>query len=119
MDFAGAHLFTYSVRPGTPAAGFPDPVAPAVQRERYLELQHITRRSAARFTASLSGQVLPVLWEKPDAGGQVPGLTDNYARVLAPPGSVERNTITLASLRLHPDGHLESAPVRAALSFSA
>jgi threonylcarbamoyladenosine tRNA methylthiotransferase MtaB len=84
--FARTHVFSYSARPGTPAAGMPDQVPPRVRRARADELKAIGRRSAAAFARSFAGQTLEVVVEKrrargPGVEGWWTGLTDNYLRV--------------------------------------
>ncbi|HYN87359.1 MAG TPA: radical SAM protein, partial [Ardenticatenaceae bacterium] len=105
MDFAGAHVFSFSPRPGTRAATMPDQVPAAIKRARHAELSATTAASAARFRGASVGRVLPVLWEQPGEDGLSTGLTDNYLRVYAAPGAFERNTISPARLAsIHSDG---------------
>ncbi|NOR88791.1 MAG: MiaB/RimO family radical SAM methylthiotransferase [Anaerolineales bacterium] len=87
MNFAGGHVFTFSEREGTPAAGF-NPVVPiAVRRERSAIMRAAFARSAEHYHHSFIGQILPVLWESTtdlgEAGWQLSGLTGNYLRIKA------------------------------------
>jgi len=85
MQFAGAHIFTYSARPGTAAAGMPEQVHNAVRKERNQRLREVVAASQASFRAAFIGQSLPVLWEKQSTNGDetslFEGLSDNYLRV--------------------------------------
>ena len=81
MAFARAHVFSYSERPGTPAATMPGAVDPQVRRQRAWQLREIARRSGEAFRRQFVGQTLPVLWETRCADGRWPGLTDHYIRV--------------------------------------
>ena len=48
VTFDGAYSFAYSPRPGTPAAQFADPVAPAVQQARLSRLSDVARHAVPR-----------------------------------------------------------------------
>lgn len=78
MDFANAHVFTYSKREGTVAASMPDMVPQYIARQREKRIREVTDCSAARFLASQRGKVLPVLFERLDKDGFAEGWSDNY-----------------------------------------
>ncbi len=63
MRFSNSFMFSYSPRPGTPAASFPDSVSEPVKKERLqrtIQLQdRLTRENGRRFV----GQVIEVLVE--------------------------------------------------------
>jgi len=82
MNFARAHVFPFSHRPGTPAATMPDQVPHRVKKARAAALRVVTDESSYRFRASLLGRTFAVLWEQPDPRTVMwSGLTDNYVRV--------------------------------------
>jgi threonylcarbamoyladenosine tRNA methylthiotransferase MtaB len=87
MDFAGAHIFTYSEREGTAAATMAKPVPHFLRKARSAVLREITEASAAQFRAIYIGRDRDVLWESirlDAAGGWLAnGLTDNNLRVRA------------------------------------
>ena len=60
--FAQAYSFTWSARPGTPAASAPNRVAEAVAHARLLELQALIRAQQDRFNADSVGLTMPVLF---------------------------------------------------------
>lgn len=98
MRFAGGHVFTYSPRPGTAAARYPDQVIPAVRKERNALLRSVLAESAEKFQRAFIGRTMPVLWEAspglgPD-GWKMEGLTDNYLRVAAVSPEKRWNVIT-------------------------
>ncbi|MEX0761644.1 MAG: tRNA (N(6)-L-threonylcarbamoyladenosine(37)-C(2))-methylthiotransferase MtaB [Dehalococcoidia bacterium] len=78
--FADAHVFPYSVRPGTTAAHFNVQVPSHVRSGRAAGIREITSRHAREHRMSFVGKTRPVLWEKVTAGVMT-GLTDNYLRV--------------------------------------
>ena len=67
--FALAYSFTYSPRPGTPAAGLPQ-VETAVKDARLQELQALLRRQQDEFNAATVGLETPVLFT---GKGRYPG----------------------------------------------
>ncbi len=85
MKFAGGHVFTYSARPGTPAARMKTQVPHEIRKERNAILRAVLEESAHAYQAGFIGQTLPVLWEGSsrltEAGWTLEGLTDNYLRV--------------------------------------
>ena len=87
MRFARGHVFTFSPRPGTAAAGMPDMVPHGMRKQRNAQMRQVFSSSALTYQASFIGQVLPVLWESAASLGpddwELSGLTDNYLRVRA------------------------------------
>lgn len=78
------HIFPYSVRPGTPAAEFPERVLPAVAAERVARLGCLSAELHGEFCGRFAGTVRKVLFESTVRGGRMAGFTDNYIRVVAP-----------------------------------
>ena len=98
---ASAHVFPYSIRPGTSAAYFDGQLDPAVKSSRVKELSAVTDDLARCFREASVGQTRPVLWERAtssDRGMVWQGLTDNYLRTRAQYESNLANRITLATL---------------------
>ncbi len=87
MEFSGGHVFTFSARPGTAAARYPNQVPMAVRKERNAALRQVLAESAERYRQRFVGQVAMVLWEASGGigpqGWRLEGLTDNYLRVSA------------------------------------
>ena len=81
VGFVQAYSFAYSPRPGTPAAGAPGQVAPAVMDARLQALQALLREQAAAFNAAAEGQTLPVLFTGP---GRRPGQLSGRSPFLQP-----------------------------------
>ena len=85
MNFAGGHVFTYSARPGTPAARMNTQIRHETRKERNAILRAVLEESAHAYRSGFIGHTLPVLWEGSsrltDAGWTLEGLTDNYLRV--------------------------------------
>ena len=77
------HVFSYSPRPGTPAATMPEQAPEQVKKERSSVLRALGRKKNFHFRRAFLGSELNVVIEdKPDRETDSPtGLTDNYIRV--------------------------------------
>jgi len=80
MAFARLHVFPFSARQGTAAAGMAARVSARVKKERAARMASIGRRCAALFQRHFLGRTMDVLWES-GRSGQWNGLTGNYIRV--------------------------------------
>jgi len=98
--FANIHVFPYSPRPGTPAAGMPKQIKDKVKQERNQRMLELSRSSQRKFCEQFLGQTMPVLWEKETqpGSGTYSGLTGNYIRVLAHSEKTLDNEITSVKL---------------------
>jgi threonylcarbamoyladenosine tRNA methylthiotransferase MtaB len=76
MPFTYLHVFTYSERPGTPAATMPGAVPIRVRKERNRVLRELAEAKNAAFRESLLGREFMAVTLDP------PGLalTDNYVK---------------------------------------
>ncbi len=87
MQFAGGHVFTYSPRPGTPAAQLPGQVPPPVAKRRNALMRQVLQSAANAFRQQHIGQELSVLWEKATPIDRnlyrLSGISDNNLRVHA------------------------------------
>lgn len=77
------HVFPYSKRPGTVAAGMAGQVLKQVKEERVALLQELAGRKKREFYAAHLGEVREVLTEMGDRwkSGRRQGFTDNYIPV--------------------------------------
>lgn len=98
VGFAGAHIFTFSPRPGTKAATMLTQLPNTLKKQRLHEMKAITDASAAAYREAMRGTAQVVLWEHPDKTGLMPGLTDTYLRVLSADPRAVRNTLSRVSL---------------------
>ena len=78
------HVFTYSKRPGTPAAVMKGQVPETVKRERTNRLLELSETKKRLFYCEHIGETRPVLWESEETDGKMFGFTDNYIKVAAP-----------------------------------
>ncbi len=85
LPFTYLHVFTYSARPGTPAASMGDQVPVHVARERNRILRELAEEKKLAFMRSFVGKrldaiTLNVVHEGPD-GEFTETLTDNYLKL--------------------------------------
>ncbi len=78
------HVFPYSRRPGTPAAGWKDQVRDGVKTERVERLERLCADLHASFVEKNRGRHSKVLWESDLKDGMMGGYTGNYIRVERP-----------------------------------
>lgn len=88
LPIAYLHVFPFSPRPGTPAAGFPGRVKDGDVKTRANDLLRLGKAKKAAFYAKMTGREMTVLLERQRDGatGMLTGLTSNYIRVVAPGG---------------------------------
>jgi threonylcarbamoyladenosine tRNA methylthiotransferase MtaB len=82
LPFTYLHVFTYSPRPGTPAAGLPDQVPAAVARERNRVLREIGAKKNLEFREGFRGKTLAAITlQRADATYGTDALSDNYLKI--------------------------------------
>ena len=87
------HVFPYSSRPTTPAAGRLDQVNGRVAHERGREIRHLIAAKRHAFHAAQIGRTLSALTlDETEDGAQV-ALTSNYLKVALPGSLLTRNTL--------------------------
>jgi threonylcarbamoyladenosine tRNA methylthiotransferase MtaB len=93
MPFTYLHVFTYSERPGTPAADAPGSVPMPVRKERNRVLRELAAKKNLEFRAGMVGRTLSVvtLHERKKA------ITGNYLTVAL---AMEREPNQLVALRI-------------------
>ena len=97
MSFAKTHIFPYSKRPGTPAAGMEGQIPPDVAHTRTREAIELGALSEMAYATAHLGQTLPVLWEE-QSDGVWSGLTGNYLRVRTHSSQDLHNRITRSTI---------------------
>jgi threonylcarbamoyladenosine tRNA methylthiotransferase MtaB len=99
--FGHIHIFTYSSREGTKAAGLPDQIDNDIKKQRSRQLHELAEHMKLSFFAENIGKEFRVLWEGysealDDGKQRVFGYTPNYLRVGCVIGndlSVENKTL--------------------------
>ncbi|NNF75918.1 MAG: tRNA (N(6)-L-threonylcarbamoyladenosine(37)-C(2))-methylthiotransferase MtaB [Flavobacteriaceae bacterium] len=98
LDISYLHVFTYSERANTPAAGMPDSVPHAVRAKRSKLLRGLSVKKRRFFYERQIGTIRTVLFEGENKSGYIHGFTENYVKVKAPwnPGLI--NTLQRVKL---------------------
>lgn len=86
MQFANTHVFSYSRRPGTPAADLPDQIPAKIKAERSAALRKIAQNSALNFARSMISKKLDVIFEQ-TRNSCISGWSDNYLGITVPEGT--------------------------------
>jgi threonylcarbamoyladenosine tRNA methylthiotransferase MtaB len=86
LPFTYLHVFTYSARPGTPAADMPNQVPVHVARERNHALRDLAAEKKLSFMRGFVGKIvelitLNVVGHKNNGGEFTETLTDNYLKL--------------------------------------
>ncbi len=81
LPFTYLHVFTYSARPGTPAAGQAGQVPVAVARERNRVLRELASQKKAAFMRSLAGTVVEAITLQTGGTDFTEALTENYLKM--------------------------------------
>ena len=99
LDISYCHVFTYSKRPGTPAAAMPGQVPPPVKRERTNQLLELSEQKKSFFYHQHIGEKRPVLIEAEKKGHFMFGFTDNYIKLQIPYDNSKENSIQLIEIQ--------------------
>ena len=81
LPFTYLHVFTYSARPGTPAAAMPDQVLPSVARERNRILRDLAAQKKLAFMRGFLRKTLPTITLNVQGANSTESLTDNYLKL--------------------------------------
>lgn len=107
-EYDNIFLFRYSVRPGTAAAGWGDPVPAGVKRDRFDELLALQREITASKHSRLEGKVAEVLVEGPSksnpsvyTGRTVTNKIVHFANGTTPPRLGSLVPVYIERARLH------------------
>jgi threonylcarbamoyladenosine tRNA methylthiotransferase MtaB len=107
LPFTYLHVFTYSERPGTPAAEAPDQVPMHVRHERAHVLRELAAKKNLEFRRRMIGRKLSaVTLVEPRAA-----LTDNYLKVQLASFRPANELIEVEIGGLHAAGLREAAPI--------
>ncbi|HMK29388.1 MAG TPA: tRNA (N(6)-L-threonylcarbamoyladenosine(37)-C(2))-methylthiotransferase MtaB [Terriglobales bacterium] len=81
LPFTYLHVFTFSARPGTPAAVLPDQAPAPIARERNRILRELAAEKKSAFQRSFLGSRLPAITLKAGSNESTDALTDNYLKL--------------------------------------
>jgi threonylcarbamoyladenosine tRNA methylthiotransferase MtaB len=100
------HPFTYSVRPGSEAAEFGDPVPGDEKKRRTRSLKRLSQEAHAHFKERYVGREVDVLLESSERRGErfVSGLTDTFVRVELASGTNAKGMARVRVEGITPEG---------------
>src|SRR5207244_7451292 len=81
LPFTYLHVFTYSPRPGTPAAALPNQVPVRIARDRNRVLRDLAAAKKLEFQKSFIGKTLDAITLNVFDGKYTEALTDNYLKL--------------------------------------
>ncbi|MCF8335247.1 MAG: tRNA (N(6)-L-threonylcarbamoyladenosine(37)-C(2))-methylthiotransferase MtaB [Bacteroidales bacterium] len=81
LDAGYYHVFSYSQRPGTSAAGMSGKVSGKEIKQRSREVQQLAEDKKQKFYRQHLGKMRKVLFENRNDNGSIMGFTDNYIKV--------------------------------------
>ncbi|MGN1043861.1 MAG: tRNA (N(6)-L-threonylcarbamoyladenosine(37)-C(2))-methylthiotransferase MtaB [Acutalibacteraceae bacterium] len=81
VEFLKVHVFPYSIRPGTLAEKFKNPVEKKVKTKRVKEAIEFSERISKIVLSRFLGRTFNVLYETVNSEGMYEGYTDNYIYV--------------------------------------
>jgi len=102
------HVFPFSARPGTPAARYPDPVAPDVIKKRCEKMRRLGQSKRLHFYRNFIGKAVEILVEstRHPATGLLKGISSNYIPVLINANDHQINTLVTVKLTAQIDNAL-------------
>ena len=98
LPFTYLHVFTYSARPGTPAADMQNQLPVEIKRERNRILRELAAEKKQEFMRSLVGQTVSTITLSVVEDGRTETLTDNYQKLWLE-GPLPANQIVKARVR--------------------
>jgi len=84
LPFTYLHVFTFSSRPGTPAAQMPQPITPPVIKERNRILRDLAAQKKLNFMRSFLHREITAITLNQQEDGCTEALTDNYLKLQIP-----------------------------------
>jgi threonylcarbamoyladenosine tRNA methylthiotransferase MtaB len=84
MPLTYLHVFSYSMRPGTPAQSLPGPVSHKEKERRSRLLKLISEKKHHNFSILNIGRSSEVLFERTKSDGMITGFTGNYLKAEYP-----------------------------------
>ncbi len=110
LPFTYLHVFTYSERPGTPAAEMPEPVPMPVRKERNRILRELAASKNLAFRRAMLGRTLSVVTLNATLHESGKALSGNYLRVDLARAAEPNQLIDVEIGGLTEGGLLEAAP---------
>ncbi len=104
IDFYEMHVFKYSPRKGTVAAGMEDQLTDREKTKRSAQLLDMTKRQSKVFRSQFIGKEEEILWEDEEIIERekyLVGLTTRYVKVAIPKDEADKLSIKSGSISRH------------------
>jgi len=94
--FGNMHIFSYSRREGTKAAGLPGQVEKSIKKERSQQMHQLAAKLKAIELQKQIGYTCPVLWEQQinQQAGLWTGYTPQYHKIISSDTTIQESKIT-------------------------
>ena len=89
LPFTNAHIFPYSARPGTIAAGFPQQLPPELRSARAHEISRLMLKKRIKFAKSFIGKTVEIIVEDKERAS---GWTGEYLTATPISGTAPRKS---------------------------
>jgi threonylcarbamoyladenosine tRNA methylthiotransferase MtaB len=106
LPFTYLHVFPYSLRPGTAAAGRPGHLNGRIIQERGQEMRAVIQPKRQAFLASQLGRDLSAVTLSEEENGARVALSTNYLKLLLPESGVAANSLVNVRVGRELDGLL-------------
>lgn len=108
LPVAYLHVFPFSPRPGTPAAGYPDKVPPHVVKHRCKRMRALGNSKRIDFYNQFIGQKLEILIEttRHRSTGLLKGLSSNYIPILIDANDDYKNKLVVVRAQKRIDANV-------------
>ncbi len=107
IGFSGIHVFPYSERKGTKAAGMTPKVPHGIKTERRDEFLRLAGQMAEAYGRTFAGRIVSVLLETVEENGLFTGYTRDYVRVhIEPDAALEKGDTVPVLVESCVDGEL-------------
>lgn len=103
VKFAQAHVFAYSIRPGTKAAVMENQITKKVKEDRSHQMIKATDATRSAYFDEMIGKTFDVLFEREISKNVFEGYTNNYVPVICSSGTNIKGEILKAVLDYHDD----------------
>jgi threonylcarbamoyladenosine tRNA methylthiotransferase MtaB len=111
FPFAYLHVFPFSSRPGTRAAGMPEQISPQIKKQRSSLLLELGRKKKGEFMDRQVGKTLDPLIEDHYNDGSSAGTTGNYLKVRIPQKRLPMGEIVNVRVTGHNGDELIGLPI--------
>jgi threonylcarbamoyladenosine tRNA methylthiotransferase MtaB len=118
--FTYLHVFSFSARPGTPAAALPHQVPAHIIRSRARQLRALSEDKSAAFRRSQLGRSLRVLTlhrsAHDESNGVTPAISSNYVKLFIPDAHEPNHWLDLSVSAGHLEAHQQKTVDASVLS---